>query len=397
MMLYIKGYILLSLGEFEMKQFKVFILAPMVMLFGAYAQAGTTSVNMAPITTYLLSDTTVADPIDPIGKTIEFIGESDVMFSFYANNKFVKVICNNGCVPDETLGLDGEFAFIGTWSNDTGELILNDPAGDPISNLGDIDTSYPIYHFTMVNEKDSGNPAHVQGNALREKLPTRIEFVYFRDPAPETAAPTMFSAFGYSTDTNSSSGGGGIWTAIDGKIVSSNAGGELFTYAFDRGSVAGSIVTVTNSNELLKVIVIDEFYKLQPSSDSETPVIPALLTVADFDGKIMTINSRTYGPSARYFEPRADSIDNGPDDGIIWAVGIGTDGITWGGKGDHWTLSDAGTAIDAQIHYNGIVPSTKESFEFDAGTLVQGTFMSRYLTDTGEHLGTSSLARFSDY
>ncbi len=330
---------------------------------------------------------------DVVGQTIEFDGVDGAMFSFYINNKFVKTTCGSTCSNGE-----GQFDFIGEWSKDTGgALILKDADGATIDQ-GAIDTEYPIYHFTMLNDKVSGDPAHVQGNALREKLPTRIEFVYFRDPAPETTTPTMFSAFGYSTDTDSPSGSGGTWSAVEGKIVAAKGAVEFLTYAFDRGSIAGSIVTVTNNDELIKVIVIDEFYKLQPSTDSDTPVeTPAALTVADFDGKLMTINSRRDGPSARYFEPRADSIDNGPEDGIIWAVGIGTDGIPWGGKGDHWTLSENGTAIDAKIHYNGIVPSTKESFEFDAGTLVQGTYMSRYLTDTEDHIGTSSLARFTDY
>ena len=328
-------------------------------------------------------------PADYVGNTVEFTGVAGE-FSFYKNNKFVKVNSTTS-----------EFEFIGTW--DTGAIY--DDKGVLIDVVS-VQSQEAIYHYPMVNGKNTKGPEEVQGFALREKRDTRIEFIHFSDPAPVEPNPLFIWMYGYDSIalTSQDGHGKGTWEAVDGKIVASNPdSSEIQTYAFDRGSVPGSIVTVTNDNNLLKVIVIDDFYELHPSTDLESPIAtPVAVDGTAFDGKMMTINSRVRGPASRYFEPREvnASMPSGYNDGIIWAVGITPEGIAWGGKGDHWYPKD--DYLYVKVHYDGAL-GTPERLDFDNSTPVNGTAMSRYqesVRNSGNYdvyLGTSTLDQVSDF
>lgn len=341
------------------------------------------------------------EPASYVGKTIVFDTLGTAEYSFYKNAKFVKVSST------------GVFEFIGTW-NDTQ---LFDANGDEIIVATTV-SEEPIFHFTMINGKNSKGPEEVQGFALREKLDTRVEFIHFSDPGtlPDGSLIYFIWMYGYDSIALSSSDGHakGTWNAVDGKIVATLNGAEFQTYAFDRGSVTGSIVTVTNDDDLLKVIVIDEFYELQPGTelDYATEFSPAEVVGTAFDGKMMTVNSKVNGPASRYFEQRAiadattpiEDQKDGYVDGIIWAAGITAAGETWGGKGDHWNTAADYMSILIKVHYDGLA-GTPEKLEFDNGTPVHGnaTGMARWeesARNSGNYdvyLGTTTLDQVTDF
>ncbi len=337
----------------------------------------------------VIRDVNVVDAVvldDVVGQTVIFTGVSGE-FSFYKNNKFVKV---NG----------GIFEFIGTWSGGlaTNDLALFDESSNPIA-ITTIESSSAIYHYPVIDNKDL--PNNVQGDGIREKHANgSVTFVYFRDPDP---AGLAFSGFGFDTVTWKPTGGGGHWEIRDGKVYAfygTDINSEIATYAFDRQPVkdqGGPIVTVTkNDGELINVIVVDEYWQLKPPATIDKTVEvanPAVMTVDAVSDKLMLITDKTDGPSGCYFEaPLSDGVN-----GFVVCAGISIDGTTnWGGRGDNWYINSLDD-LETKIHYTVAgADSTTEVWRFSDANPSQGTLVSKYNKELVFQT-TSSLSRFQDF
>ncbi|MEN8147579.1 MAG: immunoglobulin-like domain-containing protein [Campylobacterota bacterium] len=332
-------------------------------------------------------DTIILDDI--VGQTLTFDGNASAEFSFYPNNKFVKI---NAAV----------FEFIGTWSggttgDDASGLTLKDDANNTIT-VTTIDSFAPIYHYPVAADKDL--PNNVQGDGIREKHANgSVTFVYFRDP--DLSGTTAFSGFGFDTTIWAATGGGGHWNIADGKVYAYygiNTAAEIATYAFDRQPVkdtGGPIVTVTKGGDLMNVIVVDEYWQLKPPPsdlNKTAEVVPAIMEMETFSDKLMIITDKTDGPSACYFEaPLAVDVN-----GYVVCAGISIAGVPWGGRGDNWYINNDDD-LETKIHYivAGSLSET-EIWRFDNASPVQGTEVSKYDKD-GVFDTTQSLSRFAPF
>ncbi len=352
----------------------------------------TASVDGAAITTtaeVLFTDDPVGiDPASYVGDTIVFAG-IEGEFSFYPNNKFVKVSTAK------------VFEFIGTWTNT--QLFDADDVEIIVTTVEN--TISPIYNYPVVADKENTDPnvANVQGDGIREKNVNGISHVYFRDP--DLSGFVAFSAFGFDVPSWSPTGGGGHWnTTVDGKVYAywgTDITNEIATYAFDREpgiGITGNILTVTKGGDLMNVIVVDEYWQLKPPSiepeDKLIPVaVPATMVQETFYDKLMLITDKVDGPSACYYDiPLAVDVN-----GFVICAGINITGTTpWGSKGDNWYIN-TDDDLEIKLHYEGPEnTSTTEIYRFDEALPSQGTLISKYNRE-GVFDTTSSISRFSDY
>ena len=377
----------------------------------------TGTVNTATITDTAVVTFTEPGIIDPIaGKTVEYADVSGSMFSFYQNGKFVKTICAGAC----TAGT-GTFDYIGTWTEAAGVYTLKD-ADDITITQGAETANYATTHFTLLPGVAKDIDGAVQGYGIREIDSQGIDFHFFRDP--NLAGILQFTRFGYILEPvdsgipHHSYGTVGIWTIVNGKVVATTPEGdtEISTYAFDRDPMSADqgrtpntpIVTITNNGDLEYVIVVGEFYQLKPSAivEADDPrrttevALPVgeILSESAFNGKLLTVNDKTLGGSAYYFEAQ-DVREVGK--GYIIAAGISNTGVSWGGSGDTgWAISPDERTLDLKIHYEGAGEgeSTPKGMRFEDVEPVNTSLVSHYDgVDRNDFITTQAISRLADY
>jgi hypothetical protein len=346
--------------------------------------------------TVTVTDGSTVDNI--VGKTVEFEEVTGTSFSFYPNNKFVRISCVTTCT-DGT----GTFEYIGTWSGTTNgtdatDLTLLDNLGNPI-NVVTITSSKDIYYYP-ISAGDKTLENNVQGDGVRERLANgSIRFVYFRDP--DLSGVIAFSYFGFDTVTWDPVGAGGHWQVRDGKVYAyygTTMDNEISTYAFDRKPVkdtGGPIITVTKGGNLEDVIAVDEYWQLKPSPtiDKTVEVTPVDMVEETFYDKLLLISDKVTGPMGCYFDAPL-SVDV---NGYVTCAGISLDGSTiWGGKGDNWYIN-ADKDLETKIHYEVAGSnSTTEIWRFNQADPGYGTLVSKYDKD-GIFISTSALTDFRPF